>query len=84
MLVLLDDIKIRDRDTFMSYISNTFKGNEITTFDDLRAVLRSMTEEVEFIISDYDTIEDKSFAEIVVAELNGMSAVRENIKVTMM
>ena len=33
MLVLLDDIKIRDRDTFMSYISNPFKGNEITTFE---------------------------------------------------
>ncbi|MBR6101191.1 MAG: hypothetical protein IKP95_02085 [Ruminococcus sp.] len=84
MLVLLDDIKIRDEGTFLAYIDTTFKDVKLNSLEDFREFLLRTNEKAEFIVSDYETIADKSFAAKVLAILMDVSYIRENIKLSQM
>ena len=84
MLVLLDDIKIRDEGTFLAYIDTNFKREKIESLDAFREYILKTDEEVEFIVSDYDKIENKDFAAKLLAVLMDVSYIRGNIKLSQM
>ena len=84
MLVLLDDIKIRTEKDLIPYINTMFKGKEIASFDDLTDLLLTTDEDIEFLVSDYDSIEDKAFASKLMKMLIDVSAARNNIRLSQM
>ena len=84
MLVLIDDIKMRDEDVFISYINQTFGDKEIGDLDTLYDHLLQTEDEIEFLVSDYDDIEDKTFASKALKALTFAADARSNIKITMM
>ena len=84
MLVLIDDIKMREEEVFISYINTTFADCEIKNLDELYEYLLKTEEEIEFLVSDYDEIEDKTFAAKALKILTFSRDARENIKLTMM
>lgn len=84
MLVLLDDIKIRNKNIFLGYIANEFDDLRLTELDDLNTYLRQTDKEIEFIVSDFDTVEDNAFANEVLELLQDVSKTKKNITVTMM
>ena len=84
MIVLLDDIKIKEESTFLSYVNHEFNDEQIDSFEGFRDYLLRTDREIEFMITDYDEIEDKTFAAKVMAVLMDMSYYRKNIKLTQM
>ena len=84
MLVLIDDIKMRDEGEFLSYINTTFADKEITDLDMLYDYLLQTDKEIELLVSDYNEIEDKTFASQVLKVLTLARDARANIKLTMM
>ena len=84
MLVLIDDIKMRDEGEFLSYINTTFADKEITDLDMLYDYLLQTDKEIELLVSDYNKIEDKTFASKVLKVLTLARDARANIKLTMM
>ncbi|MBQ6633340.1 MAG: hypothetical protein IJH80_04035 [Ruminococcus sp.] len=84
MLVLIDDIKMRDEGEFLSYINTTFADKEITDLDMLYDYLLQTDKEIELLVSDYNEIEDKTFASKVLKVLTLARDARANIKLTMM
>lgn len=84
MLVLLDDMKVRNKIEFLRYIRNEFDDLRSTEIDDLKDYLLQTNKEVEFIVSDFDTIEDNDFADKVLEILQDAARSNKNISVTMM
>lgn len=84
MLVLLDDLKVRNKIEFLRYIRNEFDDLRSTEIDDLKDYLLQTNKEVEFIVSDFDTIEDNDFADKVLEILQDAARSNKNISVTMM
>ena len=84
MLVLIDDIKMREEEVFMNYINTTFPDCEINDLDELYEYLLQTDEDIEFLVSDYDEIDDKTFAAKALKILTFSRDARENIKLTMM
>lgn len=84
MLILLDDIKIRDEGTFLAYLGNEFKSFSPANLEEVREYLLKTDEDIEFLVSDYEEIEDKSFASKLMAILMDVSYIRKNIKLTQM
>ena len=83
MLVLIDDIKMRDEGEFLSYINTTFADKEITDLDMLYDYLLQTDKEIELLVSDYNEIEDKTYAAQVLKTLTLARDARANIKLTM-
>ena len=84
MLILLDDIKIRDEGTLLAYLDNEFKSFSPESLEDVREYLLKTDEEIEFLVSDYEEIEDKSFAAKLMAVLMDVSYIRKNIRLSQM
>ncbi|MBR1392955.1 MAG: hypothetical protein IJ561_03870 [Ruminococcus sp.] len=84
MLVLIDDIKLRTERDFVPYVDTLFHNESINSLGDLTQLLLTTDEEIEFLVSDYDTIEDKEFASKVMKMLIDVSSARSNIKLTQM
>ncbi len=84
MIVLIDDIKMREEVEFFSYINTTFADEEITDIEMLYEYLLKTDKQIEFLVSDYDEIEDKTFASKVLKVLTLARDARANIKLTMM
>ena len=84
MLVLIDDIKMRDEGEFLSYINMTFSDKEITDLEMLYDYLLQTDKEIELLVSDYNEIEDKTYAAQVLKTLTLARDARPNIKLTMM
>ena len=84
MLVLIDDIKMREEEVFINYINTTFPDCEINDLDELYEYLLQTDEDIEFLVSDYDEIDDKTFAAKALKILTFSRDARENIKLTMM
>lgn len=84
MLVLLDDMKVRNKIEFLRYIRNEFDDLRSTEIDDLKDYLLQTNKEVEFIVSDFDTIEDNDFADKVLEILQDAARSNKNISITMM
>ena len=84
MLVLIDDIKMREEDVFIGYINTTFSDCEIESLDELYDYLLKTDKDIEFLVSDYEDIEDKTFASKALKVLTFSRDARENIKLTMM
>ena len=84
MLVLIDDIKMREEGVMIGYLNTTFADCEINDLDELYEYLLKTDKEIEFLVSDYDEIEDKTFAAKALKVLTFARDARENIKLSMM
>lgn len=86
MIVLVDDIKLNDKDVFFNYINTIFHGVEITDEESLFNALTKGSPEIEFLVSDYDDVTDegKYFASRILRLLSDVNAANSNFKLTMM
>jgi hypothetical protein len=84
MLVLLDDMKVRNKIEFLRYIRNEFDDLRSTEIDDVKDYLLQTNKEIEFIVSDFDTMEDNDFADKVLEILQDAARSNKNISITMM
>ncbi len=86
MIVLVDDIKLNDRDVFFNYINTMFPDDEIVDEESLFNFLTKGNPQIEFLISDYDDVSDdgKFFASRILRLLNDVLAANNNFKLTMM
>ncbi|MBR4555678.1 MAG: hypothetical protein IKO27_08830 [Ruminococcus sp.] len=84
MIVLIDDIKLRNDEEFFAYIDSIFSGVKIGSLDELAQYLLSTDETIELLVSDYEQIEDKSFASKVMKVFIDARDARDNIKLTQM
>ena len=85
MLLLVDDIKFETEELFFGYVNAMFPDDEITDEDSLFKALTEGSPEIEFILSDYDKIEDefKDFATRILHKLVDVKATNKNFKLTM-
>ena len=84
MLLLIDDIKLNNEEEFTAYIDSVLEDVKINTFDDFRDFLIATDKNIELIVSDYDQIEDKSFAVKAMELFEDASDAKSNIKLTKM
>ena len=84
MLVLIDDIKLRSEREFFSYISKEFNDAYIDGFGGLEEYLMNTGKEIEFILSDFDELEDSAIADRLVALLERVCSKNKKIAVTEM
>lgn len=86
MIILIDDIKIRNEQVFIPYIDINIKGGKIDSLDSLADYLGKTDEEIEFLVSDFNDVpeEEKDFASRVLDVLLEAKKDNPNIKLTMM
>ena len=86
MIVLLDDIKIRNDKVFFPYISMSLGAGKIGSLEDLGAALSAAEDEIEFLVSDYNDVpvEEKDYASKVMDVLLSAKDNNPKIKITMM
>lgn len=86
MLILLDDIKLNDKNDFFLYINCFFKDKEILNEDALYDHLAETSEKLEFIINDFDEVKEESrtFANKIMKILLDARNRNRNIKLTIM
>ncbi len=86
MLILLDDIKLNEKDTFFGYINQSFKDKEILDLDTLYDYLSEVKQEIEFLVTDIQDVTEagKSFAGKVMETLLDVRNQNSLIKVTTM
>ena len=84
MLLLIDDIKLRDKDDFLAYMDSLIGDAEIDSLESLSQYLMKTDKQIELMVSDYDEIDDKSFASQAMSVFVDASDARQNIKLTVM
>ncbi len=84
MLLLIDDIKLRDKDDFLAYMDSLIGDAEIDSLESLSQYLMKTDKQIELMVSDFDEIDDKSFASQAMNVFVDASDARQNIKLTVM
>lgn len=84
MLLLLDDVKFRNKNEFYYFINNSFPGKEVLDTDALFNVLTDDDPQIEIIISDLDILkgEDKAFANEIVKVFYDAKNANPNLVIT--